>query len=41
MNTITTSSPVGRAILGRKVGDEVMAHAPAGEIRFKVVSISK
>jgi transcription elongation factor GreA len=41
MNTITTSSPVGRAILGRKVGDEVMAHAPAGEIRFKVVGISK
>ncbi len=41
LNTITSASPVGRAILGRKVGDEVLAHAPAGEIRFKVVSISK
>ena len=38
---ISDDSPVGRALVGAKVGDSVVAEAPVGEIRFRVVSISK
>lgn len=38
---ISDDSPVGRALLGTKVGDEVVAEAPVGELRFKIVSIAK
>ena len=38
---ISDESPVGRAMLGRKVGDEVIAEAPGGEIRLKILGISK
>ncbi|HDN79018.1 MAG: transcription elongation factor GreA [Chloroflexi bacterium] len=36
---ISNESPLGQALMGAKVGDTVVVHAPAGEIRFKVVSI--
>lgn len=39
LDTITSSSPVGLAILGKKAGEEVLVQAPAGPIRFKIVSI--
>lgn len=38
---ISDESPVGKALLGHKVGDTVFAEAPAGEIEFKIISISK
>ena len=38
---ISDDSPVGRALLGAKIGDEVVAEAPAGELRFKILSINK
>ena len=38
---ISDESPVGKALLGHKVGDTVFAEAPAGEIEFKIVAISK
>ncbi len=38
---ISDESPVGRALLGHKVGDTVFAEAPAGEIEFKILAISK
>ncbi len=38
---ISDDSPVGRALLGSKVGDEVVAEAPVGELKFKIVSIAK
>ena len=41
MNTITAGSPVGQAIMGKKVGEEAVVLAPAGEIHFKIVGISK
>jgi transcription elongation factor GreA len=31
-------SPVGRALLGQRVGDVVIVNAPAGEIRYKILS---
>lgn len=40
-NKISDESPVGKALLGRKVGDEVIVEAPAGEIKLKVLGISK
>ena len=38
---ISDDSPVGKALLGAKVGDTVIAEAPVGELKFKIVSISK
>ncbi|MBQ7106608.1 MAG: transcription elongation factor GreA [Clostridia bacterium] len=38
---ISDESPVGKALLGHKVGDIVFAEAPAGEIEFKILAISK
>ena len=38
---ISDSSPVGKALLGSKIGDEVIAEAPAGELRFRILGISK
>jgi transcription elongation factor GreA len=38
---ISDSSPVGKALLGAKVGDEVTADAPVGEIKLKILGISK
>ncbi len=38
---ISDESPVGKALLGKKVGAVVKAEAPDGEIEFKIVAISK
>lgn len=38
---ISDDSPVGKALLGSKVGDEVTAEAPAGELKFKILGISR
>ncbi|MFI5098386.1 MAG: GreA/GreB family elongation factor [Candidatus Acidiferrales bacterium] len=34
---ISTTSPIGRALLNRKVGDEVQVATPAGQKEFEVV----
>jgi transcription elongation factor GreA len=39
-NRILTSSPMGQALLGRKVGDLVEVKAPMGLLKFKVVKIA-
>jgi transcription elongation factor GreA len=36
---ISIASPVGRALVDRKVGDEVEVAAPAGTLRFRIESI--
>jgi len=38
---ISNESPVGSAILGKKVGDEVEVRAPSGVINFKILSIAR
>ena len=38
---ISNESPVGRALLGHKVGDKVVAEAPIGEIKFKILEIKR
>lgn len=40
-NKISDESPVGKALIGKKVGDEVIVEAPAGEIKLKILGISK
>lgn len=40
-NMISDESPVGHALLGHKVGDEVEAETPGGILKFKVLSITK
>ena len=36
---ISTSSPIGKALLGRRVGDEVTVQTPAGTKEFEVVRL--
>jgi transcription elongation factor GreA len=36
---ISTTSPIGRALLNRKVGDEVQVATPAGKKEFEVVRL--
>ncbi len=37
---ISNESPVGRALLGKRLGDEVKVKTPAGEMRLKITKIS-
>lgn len=38
--SISIASPVGRAMLGKEVGDEVVVVAPRGKINYEILSIS-
>ena len=38
---ISEESPFGRALLGRKAGEEVVVDAPAGSVRYKLVEIQR
>lgn len=38
---ISNESPVGKALLGKKVGDTVTVETPAGEFSYKVLSIHR
>lgn len=37
---ISHESPLGKALIGRNVGDEIEVEAPAGKMNYKIVSIS-
>jgi transcription elongation factor GreA len=36
---ISNESPLGRALMGRKVGEKAMVNAPAGLLVFEIVAI--
>lgn len=36
---ISTTSPIGRALLGRRVGDEVRVHTPGGIKEFELIRL--
>lgn len=38
---ISDESPVGKALMGKKVGDVVEVSVPAGKFRYKILEISK
>ena len=40
-NRISDMSPIGKALIGKKAGDEVEVEAPGGIIRLKVVEVSR
>jgi transcription elongation factor GreA len=37
---ISTTSPIGKALLNRKVGDEVQVATPAGQKEFEIVRLT-
>ena len=38
---ISDESPVGKALIGHKVGDKITVEAPAGSLQFKITEILK
>lgn len=40
-NVISTDSPVGAALMGKKKGQVAVVEAPDGQIRLKIISISR
>ncbi|HMC84268.1 MAG TPA: transcription elongation factor GreA [Chitinophagaceae bacterium] len=40
LGKISVTSPIGKSLLGKIVGDEVDVHVPAGVLKFKVEGIS-
>ena len=38
---ISDQSPIGRALMGKKAGDSVVVTAPAGELHFKVLEVTR
>lgn len=38
--TISASSPIARAVMGRKVGDEVTVNAPGGERVYEIAEVA-
>ncbi|HEY5502452.1 MAG TPA: transcription elongation factor GreA [Candidatus Anoxymicrobiaceae bacterium] len=38
---VSFESPVGRALMGLKVGDMALVSAPAGQIKYRVISIKR
>ena len=36
---ISIDSPIGRALLKHKIGDEVMVNTPKGELKYKILEI--
>lgn len=41
LNKISDESPVGRALIGRNIGDTVDVETPGGVIQMKILSINK
>ena len=38
---ISDESPVGEALMNKRVGDSVVIYVPSGTLRYKIDSISK
>ncbi|HEY3227525.1 MAG TPA: transcription elongation factor GreA [Planctomycetota bacterium] len=38
VDTVSVSSPLGMALVGRKVGDQAEVEAPRGRLRYQIVS---
>ncbi|MFA0963027.1 transcription elongation factor GreA [Roseivirga sp. BDSF3-8] len=39
-NKISVKSPIGKGILGKKVGEKAVVEAPAGKMEFEILEIS-
>ena len=40
-NKISNESPIGRALLGKKKNQEIDVEAPAGTVKYRILSITK
>jgi transcription elongation factor GreA len=40
INKISDQSPLGKALMGKKINDEIEVEAPVGKIIYKIVSIN-
>lgn len=40
MGKLSVESPIGKGLLGKKVGEEAVIDIPAGEVRYRIISIS-
>ncbi len=38
---ISDQSPIGRALMGKRAGDEITVETPGGELKFKVLDVSR
>ncbi|MCG5031603.1 transcription elongation factor GreA [Mesosutterella sp. OilRF-GAM-744-9] len=38
-NKVSVSSPIARALIGKSEGDEVVVHAPRGDIDYEILSV--
>jgi len=38
---ISTQSPVGKALIGKKAGDELTIEVPAGELQYRILRVSR
>ena len=38
---ISDQSPIGRALMGKKAGERVVVSAPAGELHFRIMEVSR
>lgn len=38
---ISNESPLGKAMMGCKIGDEIVVEAPAGDLKYKIISIRR
>ena len=39
--TISEDSPIGKALLGKNEGDDIMVDAPAGQVAFKILKVER
>jgi transcription elongation factor GreA len=39
-NKISYNSPLGKALIGKEVGDEIIVKAPKGDLTYEVQDIS-
>lgn len=37
---VSNESPLGKALLDQKVGDDIVVYAPAGEIRYRIMAVT-
>ncbi len=40
-NKISNESPLGKALLGRKINDEVVVEAPTGILKYKILEVAR
>jgi len=38
-NKISNESPIGQALLGKKVGEEAVVNLPSGEVKYKILKV--